>query len=99
MGVFFIICCFIYILLYWIYLQDCDCVCVLVFVDVQFGIFYDFEKFSLEEENEFEIIDVYGEYVDDFDFELDDFNNSKKFIEIQWMLDQKYKLDEFVQVI
>lgn len=94
MGAPLTICCLIYTLLYWTYPQDRDRARALVLADAQLGTSYDFEKFSLEEENELEIIDVYGEHADDSDFELDDLNNSKKFTETQWMLDQKHKSDE-----
>lgn len=76
------LCCLIYTLLYWTYPQDRDRARAL---SSQLGTSYKFEKFSLEDENELNVIDVYGEEeIDD-----DDDNNT----ETEWMFDHK-KSDE-----
>jgi len=78
------LCCLIYTLLYWTYPRDRDCARAL---SSQLGASYEFEKFGLEDENELDVIDVYGE--DEIDDDDDDDNNT----ETQWMFDHK-KSDE-----
>ncbi|KAG0587207.1 hypothetical protein KC19_2G148100 [Ceratodon purpureus] len=93
----FTLCCIIYTFLYWTYPRDRDRARALALADGQLGTNYEFEKFSLEEENELEIIDVYGEHADEDDDDDDDedHNNNVRTSETEWMF-PKTKSTELV---
>lgn len=55
------LCCLIYTFLYWTYPRDRDHARALSITGTQLGTAYGFQKFSLEEEHELDVIDVYGE--------------------------------------
>lgn len=78
------LCCLIYTLLYWTYPRDRDHARAL---SSQLGASYEFEKFGLEDENELDVIDVYGED------EIDDDDDSDNNTETEWMFNHK-KSDE-----
>jgi hypothetical protein len=82
----FSLCCLIYTFLYWTYPRDRDRARALALADGQLGNGYEFEKFRLEEENELEIIDVYGEHADE---------DNGRSLETEWMV-QKAKSTELV---
>jgi MFS family permease len=73
-GIPLTLCCLIYTLLYWTYPKDRDRARALALADAQLGSGYEFEKFNLEEENELDVIDVYGEPLDEEDDD-DNYNN------------------------
>jgi hypothetical protein len=94
----FSLCCLIYTFLYWTYPRDRDRARALALADGQLGNGYEFEKFRLEEENELEIIDVYGEHADEDDDDDDDddhHTNNGRSLETEWMV-QKAKSTELV---
>lgn len=93
------LCCLIYTCLYWTYPKDRDRAHALALAEAQLGSGYEFEKFSLEEENELDIIDVYGEHLEEDDDDDDNFDNGHNnghnngSSETEWMF-QKTKSTE-----
>lgn len=95
------LCCIIYTFLYWTYPKDRDRARALALADAELGTGYEFEKFRLEEENELDVIDVYGEHLEEEDDEDEDegsdlgngHNNGSR--ETDWMV-QKTKATDTV---
>ncbi|KAG0585088.1 hypothetical protein KC19_3G257100 [Ceratodon purpureus] len=99
-GIPLTLCCLIYTFLYWTYPRDRDRARALALGDAQLGSAYEFQKFSLGEENELEIIDVYGEHEaedddDDKDHHNNGHHNNGRSSETEWMF-QKTKSNDLV---
>lgn len=81
------ICCLIYTFLYWTYPRDRDRARALALVEAELATSYEFQKFSLVDETELEMIDAHSEQGDESDSHSRNLNSSGTFTETQPMLD------------